>query len=159
MTFTARAAWTAARSATASTIIATTNSAGQVSEAFNANTVTGTYAVTASVSGVGTPASFSLTNTAGAAAGIAVASGSPQSATVNTAFTNPLVATVTDQFGNVVPGASVSFLAGQLGQRPLQRTAASPSTARRTAPARCPRLFTANTIGGQLYRLRRRPAA
>ena len=49
--------------------------------------------------------------TAGAAFSITVASGSGQSATVNTAFANPLVATVTDQYGNLVSGASVTFTA------------------------------------------------
>src|SRR5439155_480412 len=67
------------------TITATTNGSGQLSEAFTANTHAGAYTVTATFTGAPTPASFSLTNTAGAAASIVVASGSPQSATVNTA--------------------------------------------------------------------------
>jgi parallel beta-helix repeat protein len=45
-----------------------TGSNGQASDTVMANTVAGTYIVTASVSGVTTPASFSLTNAVGAAA-------------------------------------------------------------------------------------------
>ena len=49
------------------TITASTNASGQASEVFTANTTAASYTVTAAVSGVGAPASFSLTNTAGAA--------------------------------------------------------------------------------------------
>lgn len=65
------------------------------SAVFTANsTVGGPYTVTASVSGVATPANFSLTNTAAAPETIAATSGTPQTATVSTAFAAPLVATV-----------------------------------------------------------------
>ena len=46
------------------TISGTTNSSGQLSEAITANSQAGSYSVTASTSGVSTPAAFSLTNTA-----------------------------------------------------------------------------------------------
>ncbi len=80
-----------------------TGSNGQVSETATANTHAGSYSVTATVAGVVTPATFSLTNVAGAAAAVTATSGTPQSTNVSTAFAN-LVATVTDQFGNLVPG-------------------------------------------------------
>ena len=91
------------------------NGSGQLSEALTADTHAGAYTVTASFTGAPSPASFSLTNTAGTANSIAVTSGSPQSATVNTAFASPLVATVTDQFGNPVAGVSVTFAAPASG--------------------------------------------
>jgi hypothetical protein len=52
---------------------------------------------------------FSLTNTAGGAAKVSVNGGNNQSATVGTAFTNALAVTVTDQYNNVVSGATVIF--------------------------------------------------
>jgi MYXO-CTERM domain-containing protein len=63
------------------------------------------------VSGVASPATFSLTNTAGAPATVAVSSGNNQSTTVNTAFGAPLVVLVTDAFGNPVSGSNVVFSA------------------------------------------------
>ena len=88
---------------------ATTGANGQASLPVTADTVSGAYTVTASVTGVSTPASFSLTNNAGAATTIAVVSGSGQSTTVATAFTHSLVADVTDQYGNPVSGVTVTF--------------------------------------------------
>ncbi|MGA2146246.1 MAG: Ig-like domain-containing protein [Bryobacteraceae bacterium] len=68
-------------------------------------------AVTVSVSGGATSATFNLTNTAGAASKVAVASGGTQSAAVNTAFANALAVTVTDANNNPVSGATVTFTA------------------------------------------------
>jgi hypothetical protein len=45
------------------TVTATTNAAGQASESFTANNSAGDYTITAAVSGVSTPASFTLNNT------------------------------------------------------------------------------------------------
>jgi hypothetical protein len=55
--------------------------------------------------------------TPGSAAAIVADSGDGQSGTVGTALANPFVARVTDQFGNAVPGATVSWnvSAGTLG--------------------------------------------
>src|SRR5947209_5580885 len=58
-----------------------------------------------------TPASFSLTNTPAAPASVAVVSGSGQSTTVATSFAQPLLVVVTDQYGNLVPNAAVTFTA------------------------------------------------
>jgi hypothetical protein len=62
-----------------------------------------------------TSATFNVTP--GAPASIVADSGDGQSATVGTALANPFVARVTDQFGNPVPGATVSWnvSAGTLG--------------------------------------------
>jgi hypothetical protein len=88
----------------------TTNSSGIANAGtFIANTIAGSYTVTAMAGS--TTATFNLTNNPGAAANIILTSGSGQSTQVDTAFTSPLIATVTDMFGNAVPGASVTFTA------------------------------------------------
>ncbi len=65
--------------------------------------------MSATVVGVGIPASFALTNNPGAPASIVTVSGGGQSATVFTAFLNPLVVLVADVFGNSLSGATVTF--------------------------------------------------
>jgi hypothetical protein len=96
---------------------ATTNSSGvATSAAISANgTAGGPYTVMAAVSGVATPANFSLTNTLGPPASISATSGTPQSAAVSTAFGAPLVATVEDSGGNPVSGVLVTFTAPTTG--------------------------------------------
>ena len=88
---------------------------GQAAVAATATTVAGTYAVTASGAGVTTPASFALTNAAGAAASIGPVSGSGQAAAAARPFAAPLVVVVTDAYGNPVPGVSVDFAAPTSG--------------------------------------------
>src|SRR5262245_48599762 len=72
-----------------------------------ANTIAGTYTVQA-VSG-DAQASFQLTNKPDVPATITPAAGSGQSASVGAFFASPLVVTVNDQFGNSIPGATVTF--------------------------------------------------
>ena len=74
----------------------------------SANTVAGSYVVTASAPGLGT-LNFNLTNTAGAAAAMNVVSGSGQSAKLGVAFANPLKVAVVDTYGNAVAGTTVTF--------------------------------------------------
>lgn len=76
-----------------------------------ANTLPGTYTVSAAVSGVATPFTFNLTNVAGAAASVGNISGSGQGAVTNTPFTTPLGLQAQDKFGNPVSGAQVTFTA------------------------------------------------
>jgi hypothetical protein len=78
------------------------------SAAITANTVAGSYIVTASASGLGS-LNFNLTNTAGTAATLGVAGGSGQSAKLGVAFTNPLKVSVADIYGNPVAGTTVTF--------------------------------------------------
>jgi hypothetical protein len=90
-------------------VTATTGTNGQAtSVVFTANHVSGAYNISATASGTNT-VDFGETNVAGAATTIAVTSGQGQSATVGADFTNKLVATVTDQYGNDVSGAVVTF--------------------------------------------------
>jgi hypothetical protein len=89
-----------------------TNTSGiAVAPAFTANTMAGSYTVTASAPGAGSPVTFSLTNTAGAPSVITATAGTPQSTMINTAFVVPLQATVKDASGNPVNGATVLFTA------------------------------------------------
>ncbi|BAY98518.1 hypothetical protein NIES37_24680 [Tolypothrix tenuis PCC 7101] len=92
----------------------TTDSAGNVSIPVTANTVAGSYNITAN-SGALTPASFSLINNPDIAAAIIATGGTPQTTVVNTAFTNPLQAKVQDQYGNAIANATVTFNAPTSG--------------------------------------------
>ncbi len=97
------------------TITGTTNASGQLSESFTANTVAGSFNVSAGFAGIAVPVNFNLTNLAGAAFRITTTTGAPQSATVTTAFATPLEATVVDAFGNPVSAANVTFTAPSSG--------------------------------------------
>ena len=100
----------------------------------------------AAVAGVFTPASFSLTNTPGAAATVAVVSGSPQSTTVNTGFASSLVALVTDTYGNPVPNVSVTFFAAPGGSGAAASLSGSSATTDANGQASV--TATANTVAG-----------
>jgi hypothetical protein len=129
---------------------ATTNASGVATSAvFTANTAAGgPYNVTAS-SGTGF-VNFALTNTAGSVTSVTVSSGSPQSATVNTAFANPLVALAKDTYGNVVPGATVTFTAPGSGASGTFGGGVTTATTNASGLATSA-VFTANTTAGGPY--------
>jgi hypothetical protein len=102
-------------SATLSAPTAVTDINGFAEVDATANTIAGSYVVTASVENVDTPASFSLTNSAGAAASSVTATGGTQSTPVNTSFPLPLVVFVADEYGNAVAGADATFAAPASG--------------------------------------------
>jgi len=81
---------------------AVTNASGQTQVTATANNTSGAYSVSASVSGVVTPATFSLTNTASGATHFVVSA--PSTATAGTAFN--FTVTALDQFNNTVTGYS-----------------------------------------------------
>ena len=94
----------------------TTDSSGVANSGVcTANDATGTYTVSAAVSGISTPATFTLTNTPGPAATILTSSGWGQTAAVGTAFATPLVVTVFDSHFNVVTGVTVTFASPSSG--------------------------------------------
>jgi len=128
--------------------VVTTNAQGIAGPAFTANTKAGSYAVTASVSGAATPASFSLINTPGAAASVVATAGTNQAATIVTAFATALQVLVSDAYGNAVPGASVTFAAPASGAGGSfytggTSTIATDGSGHATAPT-----FTSNTKAG-----------
>ena len=94
---------------TLSAASSTTDANGLASVNVIANGKAGSFQVTASA--VGTPAQFTLTNTAGAPTSITPSGGSSQTAVINTRFTQPLTVLVTDAGNNPVQGVTVTYVA------------------------------------------------
>ena len=116
VTFTVPTTGTSGGFGGATTVTAVTNAAGiAISPALKANTVSGTFFAQATIPGVSTPAIYTMTNTPDSPVAISIVSGTPQSAIVATAFAAPLVAQVKDVYGNVVPNATINFLAPTVG--------------------------------------------
>ncbi|NET54905.1 MAG: hypothetical protein F6K47_01460 [Symploca sp. SIO2E6] len=92
----------------------TTDGSGIATTTATANTVAGDYQVAATSTGLNT-VNFELTNNPGAAAILTILAGNNQSADVNTAFADSLQIQVTDEFGNAVPGVTVTFTAPTTG--------------------------------------------
>ena len=86
-----------------------TDANGLASVNVTANGKAGSFQVTASA--VGTPAEFTLTNTAGAAASITTPGGGSQTTVINTQFARPLTVFVTDAGSNPVQGVTVTYVA------------------------------------------------
>ena len=104
----------------------TTDSSGVASLAVTANSIAGSYVVTAIVTGVSTPATFNLTNTPNVPSALTATGGGTQSTRVFTAFTTPLQVTVTDSSSNPVPGITVTFAApGSAATATLSSTTAT----------------------------------
>lgn len=92
-----------------------TGSNGQASTTFTLPTTTHSgFAVTAS-SGSAVAASFHETSLAAAPATLTISAGNNQSGTAGTQLPKPLVAVVKDQYGNPVPGVTVTFSDAQAG--------------------------------------------
>jgi hypothetical protein len=134
-------------SATLSTPTAITNGSGDASIAATANHVLGSYSVTASVTGVATPATFSLANSVGAVSSVAAVSGSPQSAAEGVAFPAALTVVVKDTYNNPVPGATVTFFAPGSGAS----AALSALTAMTNANGEASITVTANHVSGSYF--------
>jgi hypothetical protein len=117
VTFTAPASGASGTFGSSNTVTVMSNAAGRASApAFMANTVAGSFTVASQAAGGNNPfGSFSLTNTPGAPAALSATAGGNQSTVVNTAFTIPLLATLTDQYGNRIPGVTVTFTAPSSG--------------------------------------------
>ncbi|HEY6178473.1 MAG TPA: Ig-like domain-containing protein, partial [Kofleriaceae bacterium] len=128
----------------ASTVNLTTNASGTASGTVTANHTAGSYTVSASVTGVATSPTVPLTNNPGTATALAVVSGNSQHAVVTTAFASSLVVVATDTFGNLVPGAQVTFSAPVSGPTALL----SPTTATTLANGRASTSATAGTRTG-----------
>ena len=94
--------------------VATTNSAGLATTSYTTGTQAGAVSITASVIGV-TPVVFKETVEAGPAAVVNVYAGNNQTAKLGAVVPKELEVIVLDQYGNVVPKASVSFNDGGAG--------------------------------------------
>ncbi|MEB3274124.1 MAG: CHAT domain-containing protein, partial [Prochlorothrix sp.] len=89
------------------------DSSGQGSTIATANTIAGSFVVTATSGTAST--SLSLTNLAGAPSNLLILGGNNQSTVVNTAFSSPLTVQVTDQYGNPISGRLITFTAPSSG--------------------------------------------
>ncbi|HMC72382.1 MAG TPA: hypothetical protein VKJ07_24725, partial [Mycobacteriales bacterium] len=126
-------------SATLGTGSATTNASGIASLAATANATAGTYTVNATVSGVASPATFTLTNVGPPASITYVNGGSstdPQLAPISTQYAAPLVAVIRDSAGNPIPGVTVTYTApGSGASSTLSNGASSGATVTTTTDA------------------------
>jgi hypothetical protein len=134
------------------TVTVNTSSTGlAIAPALTAGTTAGSYFVSVAVQGVVVAALFSETNRSGAPASLTVTAGADQTATVGKAFAHAFQVVVRDQYGNVVPGATVTFTAPGAGAtgtfagaRPQAHvTVKTNSAGVATAPA-----FTAGKLAG-----------
>ncbi len=97
-------------------VVVTNGSGVATAPALSANTVAGTFFVTATVAGVSTPATFTLTNLPGSPAILAKIAGDGQSTLIYTTFAVPFQVRVLDVFGNAVAtGTPVVFSAPSTG--------------------------------------------
>jgi len=132
----------------ANTVVTDTAGIG-LAPVFTANSVAGTYVVTASVNGAPESATFTLTNSPSAVGDITGVEGTPQSVPVGTVFPTRLAASIQDSFGNPVNGADITFTApttGASGTFPggvLSAVATTDESGIGTAPD-----FTANSTAG-----------
>ena len=94
-------------SATLSSPTAITDTAGEAFVFATANSTAGSYSVTATTTGVATPATFSLTNTVSAFVDIAFVQ-QPSNTTAGVAISPPVTVRVRDLNGNPVGGAAVT---------------------------------------------------
>jgi hypothetical protein len=90
---------------------ALTGAEGRTQVTARAGTVSGDFTVTARVEGLGSPATFGLTNLAGPAATVTVVTGTPQSASAGAAFATALEVLVEDAYHNPAPSVTVTFAA------------------------------------------------
>jgi streptogramin lyase len=148
VTFSAPATGASGSFAGISPTTATTDSTGvATAPAFTANTLLGSYVVTATVAGVLLPATFSLLNLPGMAF-VTPLAGTPQSAVVARAFTSPLQAVVKDQFGNPISGVNVTFAAPASGASGTFASGTATSATTNSAGVAVAPAFTANTTAG-----------
>src|SRR5205814_352457 len=135
---------------------ATTNGRGRERTRMNSSHLGASYAdtVLTSVTGVATPADFSLTSTARAVDSIPTRRSSDLSATINTAFAAPLVATVKDAGGNPVAGVTVTFGAPGSGASGSFAGGVNTATTNGSGVATSA-TFTANNVAGGPYKIGR----
>lgn len=120
-----------------------TDAQGQAAVTAVANSIAGSYIVSASIAGAG-PATFTLTNIAGAPATIEIISGNEQVATAGSLFA-PLIVRVRDGGGNLLSGQALTFSSPGSGP-----SAAAASTSISTdSSGQASFIATANTLVGR----------
>ena len=103
---------------------------------------------TSTAGGVSSATSNSIVVSAAAPASITASGGSGQSAYVNTAFSTALLATVTDAFGNLVPGATVTFTAPGSGASGSFSNSSTAIPVNTNSSGQASETFTANNSTG-----------
>jgi protocatechuate 3,4-dioxygenase beta subunit len=93
----------------------TTGSNGTASQSYTLPTLASSITITATATGVSSPATFAETSVAGSATGIAITSGNNQAASAGMQLPQALTVVVTDQYNNPVSGVSVAFSDGGAG--------------------------------------------
>jgi len=125
---------------------------GRASVNYTTSTKAGKATILGTVAGMTSRAQFAETVTAGPAAGIVAISGNGQTAAANTPLASPLVARVNDQYGNPVPGASVSFSDGAAGgafaTNPLTTDSTGTASATYTTPPSPGQVTVNATVAG-----------
>lgn len=111
VTFTAPASGTFSDSGNNATTASTGADGISTSAVYTANSTAGTYSVDATVSGIGSPASFSLENYQLTATTMTIQVGDNQNTLVSTAYSTQLSVLVKDQFDNPMTGVTVTFTA------------------------------------------------
>jgi adhesin/invasin len=129
-----------------------TNSSGVASVTATANTKAGTYAVTASVTGVTPSATFNLTNLAGSVQTIAFVQ-QPSDTTAGSTI-SPVKVKLTDSDGNPISASSISLML-QGGAGPLMGTLTQPTDMSGVATfndlkINSPGMYTVQATGGGL---------
>ncbi len=129
--------------AQAGSVALTTDSLGQASTQFVANTVAGAYAVGLASGNLNN--SISLSNLPDSPAQLDLLAGNDQVAQINTAFADELRIQVVDQFGNAIPGATVTFTAPVAG---VPSAALSAEVVTADGAGQSQTLATANGLAG-----------
>lgn len=130
-------------SASLSATTAVTDATGVATITATANATPGSYVVTATATGLPSPAQFQLVNF-GPPASVTAISGAPQSATVGTGFALPLVVEVRDAANQLLGNAAVTFTAPSTGASATP----SPTTVLTGPDGRAQLTVAANTIAG-----------
>jgi adhesin/invasin len=116
----------------------TTDSSGRATTAYTTGTKAGPVTISATAQGLN-PFKFAETVTAGAPATIAVVAGNGQTAPPSSQLPQALTVQVTDQFGNKVSGAAVSYSDGRAGgnfsANPVDTDVTGTASVMYTAPA------------------------
>jgi hypothetical protein len=129
----------------------TTDSNGWASVSYTSSTKSGPTTVTAAVPGLTTLNIF-VTVTPNPASSVIVSSGSGQKAAPSTLLPRPLVAKVTDNLGNAIPGASVTFsdwgAGGTFSANPVTTITAGTASVKYTTPVKTGTVKVTATVTG-----------
>jgi hypothetical protein len=130
---------------------ATTDQLGQASVSYTTSTVAGRLMITASSTGLNS-VNFLEIITPGPASNIVVVSGNNQTGVPSTLLGKAVVVKVTDQYGNAVPGASVTYTdngaGGSFSANPVVTNSLGEASVQYTAPPAAETVFITASLNG-----------